>query len=456
MQVQNEIPTFYHSPTHKRQHQHQPPLPTSPLGQKCHRLSQCQYLQKLRALVLSDELKSVVEDQIRANAEDPTERTDNTRIITLEELQKAREVVESEETDLSTSKRGTLLHQWNDLSDVLTGPKLSYGQFRHLRQTLPSQVQSVMTSQMFVKFPRDKRGRIDGLALMAYLDVRNEVLETFLSLSRHDPEGMGYLTESTLAAFIHEEVITSSVFNISPSFLPYYVQIATRKFVFRLDVRKSGRVWIKDVLVSSVLAEFLALSHSSQSPVEEAQPLRCWFRPSETEQVYRQFCQLDTDKNGRLSVAECLEFGTSSIDTRTTNACIHMGSTVGKTKAFRKCFGFRRSFTPIFVDRLFQVIDTPDHEMVRVSILKVEDLAGSVIFSHIHIPMNVGFQRICGLGPGGTILRFEIRLALFLESPGAGRPTAYPHAFFHSLVLTWYHDSCPVGLSGPVGGRPHE
>ena len=72
---------------------------------------------------------------------------------------------------------------------------------------------------------------------------------------------------------------------------------AVRKFFFFLDPKRTGRIYIKDMLTSPILAELYELRQERYSAEELNQN---WFAPQFSIQIYEKYIKLDTDRNGTL------------------------------------------------------------------------------------------------------------------------------------------------------------
>lgn len=58
---------------------------------------------------------------------------------------------------------------------------------------------------------------------------------------------------------------------LQENFFPFYVITAVRKFFFFLDPKKTGRIYIKDMLTSPILAELYELRQEKNNNEESAQ-----------------------------------------------------------------------------------------------------------------------------------------------------------------------------------------
>lgn len=79
----------------------------------------------------------------------------------------------------------------------------------------------------------------------------------------------GYLREKDLENYIFELIpIFSQLQNLQENFYPFYVITAVRKFFFFLDPKRTGRIFIKDMLTSPILAELYELRQEKTSSEE--------------------------------------------------------------------------------------------------------------------------------------------------------------------------------------------
>lgn len=134
--------------------------------------------------------------------------------------------------------------------------------------------------------------------------------------------------------------------SMNPEFTPFYVYIAVRRFMFFLDLRRTGRIPIRDIAYSRVMHELLALDPRSPgsedrdeerggfgaNPGDTAPHAKNWFSPTSALRVYSTYLSLDDDKNGMLTPAELKHYG-------------------------------HRSVSAFFVDRVFEEKRTYDGEM---------------------------------------------------------------------------------------------
>ena len=103
---------------------------------------------------------------------------------------------------------------------------------------------------------------------------------------------------------------------------------AVRKFFFFLDPKRTGKIQIKDMLTSPILAELYEL-RQEQLNMDDA--LQNWFSVQSSLRVYDQYLKLDQDKNGMLKKHELSNFS--------------------------------KGLTKIFIDRIFEEYQTFEGEM---------------------------------------------------------------------------------------------
>jgi serine/threonine-protein phosphatase 2A regulatory subunit B'' len=87
---------------------------------------------------------------------------------------------------------------------------------------------------------------------------------------------------------------------------------AIRKFFFFLDPKRTGRIYIKDMLTSPILAELYELRQERYSEEDLSQN---WFSIQYSTALHNRFLKYDTDKNNFLKKEDLSKFskGLSSI-----------------------------------------------------------------------------------------------------------------------------------------------
>lgn len=115
----------------------------------------------------------------------------------------------------------------------------------------------------------------------------------------------GNLREKDLENYIYELIPTfTQLQNIPQAFQSYYAITAVRKFFFFLDPKKTGKIFIKDMLTSPILAELYDLRQ--EKPLDEL--LENWFSCQNAQRVYEAYLRLDIDQNGLLKKSELARY----------------------------------------------------------------------------------------------------------------------------------------------------
>jgi len=78
--------------------------------------------------------------------------------------------------------------------------------------------------------------------------------------------------------------------NLTEPFYPFYVITSVRKFFFFLDPKRTGKIQIKDMMTSPILAELYELRQQRMSPEDQVSN---WFSVNSSLRVYDQYLKLD-------------------------------------------------------------------------------------------------------------------------------------------------------------------
>ena len=78
--------------------------------------------------------------------------------------------------------------------------------------------------------------------------------------------------------------------------------MAQRKFFFFLDPKRTGKIYINDIITSNILTEFYELERISSKKEMEYN----WFSLINFFKIYRRYVELNKDKNGMLSKKELI------------------------------------------------------------------------------------------------------------------------------------------------------
>jgi serine/threonine-protein phosphatase 2A regulatory subunit B'' len=191
--------------------------------------------------------------------------------------------------------------------------RMNYDQFCSVANKLPAKYRQFFQSSVFLKCDRDEYGRIEIVPFFHYIVRKVNLHQTRIQISLYDSAGFGYLKEKDLENFIFELIPSfPQLSSLQENFYPFYVITAVRKFFFFLDSKRTGKILIKDILTSPILAEFYELRQENWSPEEASQN---WFSVQSSLKVYDQYLRLDLDRNGMLRKMELIRYpgGLSSI-----------------------------------------------------------------------------------------------------------------------------------------------
>jgi serine/threonine-protein phosphatase 2A regulatory subunit B'' len=207
--------------------------------------------------------------------------------------------------------------------------RINYDQFIYVCSRLPPKCRQFFTSSTFLKFERDEYGRIEIVPFFHYVVRKVNLFQTRIQISLYDTAGYGYLREKDLENYIFELIPTfPQLQNLKEDFYPFYVISAVRKFFFFLDPKRTGKIYIKDMLTSHILAELFELRQERWG-LEDA--MQNWFSMQSSLRIYETYLALDLDHNGMLKKDELAKYSPG--------------------------------LTSIFIDRIFEEYQTFDGEM---------------------------------------------------------------------------------------------
>ncbi len=181
-----------------------------------------------------------------------------------------------------------------------SGGVINYESFAEVRHRLSERpnLAKFLTPVLFMKMPKDAHGCIHTDVFMRFLDTKIEYERMYIQLQKYDSESTGYLRESDLRTFISDLVPNlRGLRELDEDCVPFYAFGATKKFMFHLDPRKSGKVAIEDLVVTPLMRDFMELRHG---PLNKSN----WFGAVAAMQVYSQYLELDIENDGMLSKKE--------------------------------------------------------------------------------------------------------------------------------------------------------
>eukprot|EP01028_Stygiella_incarcerata_P013828 TRINITY_DN850_c0_g1_i3.p2 TRINITY_DN850_c0_g1~~TRINITY_DN850_c0_g1_i3.p2 ORF type:complete len:502 (+),score=130.78 TRINITY_DN850_c0_g1_i3:157-1506(+) len=169
-----------------------------------------------------------------------------------------------------------------------------------------SQANEFFTASIFMRFKRDRLGRIGIHPFFNYMMRKVSLMQSRISLAMYDQDCDGFLQEADVEEYLWDSIVhVNGISDLEEVFQQYYVCTAARKFFFFLDPNGTKRIPIRDVVCSDVHMELIELLHGNLSDPEAS---RNWFSWQTFQRIYMEFQTLDTTKNGLLSRDEMRQF----------------------------------------------------------------------------------------------------------------------------------------------------
>lgn len=227
-----------------------------------------------------------------------------------------KSIIEALQSHLSAPRDGTDRMNYDDFCVV-----------RDVIAKLTPLAAPYFTASCFLKFPRDDHDRISTKLFFNYVCGSVGLRQTRIRLSSYDEVGDSYLREFDLESYIGDLIPTlANLRSLQDNLKQFYVFTAVRKFMYFLDAKRTGKISIRDIVSSTMMAELLALQSegagtdkastpkagdpsASVPPRPAAPPLSTnWFSAANALRVYQQYLELDADMNGMLSKDEMLAY----------------------------------------------------------------------------------------------------------------------------------------------------
>ena len=210
-------------------------------------------------------------------------------------------------------QKKNLRELWGLLKENISPPndsteRINYRDFRKVAEKSPL-FSEYFKASTFLKFDKDKFGRIEILSFFHYIVRKNNIEENKISLSLSDVCCEGFLIDKDLENYIKKEIRQFPFYDeINDDIKEYYLLVAVRKFFFFLDPKRTGKIYINDIVTSSILPEFLEMS--DRSAVNNQMDVSSnWFSIQNFWRIYKKYVELDRDRNGMLSKEELIKFG---------------------------------------------------------------------------------------------------------------------------------------------------
>lgn len=161
----------------------------------------------------------------------------------------------------------------------------------------------------FLKFDKDKYGRIEILSFFHYVVRKNSIEENKINLSLSDICCEGFLIDKDLENYIKDEIKQFYFYDqITEDIMEFYLLVSQRKFFFFLDPKRTGKIYINDIVTSNILPEFLELKDKNTA-TQQMENSANWFSLTNFWRIYKKYIDLDKDQNGMLSKEELIKFG---------------------------------------------------------------------------------------------------------------------------------------------------
>jgi len=162
-------------------------------------------------------------------------------------------------------------------------------------------------ARSFCKFRRHGNGCINLEKFWSFLQNNRTNGETRTRLTTYECRSPhGTLGEKELENFIFDLIgMCPNLCGIHNEFYPFYVFTAARKFFFFLDMKRTLKIVISDLLTSNILKEFFEMRKVDSEEVDDTYN---WFSQVHVLKVYGAYLELDVNGDGMLSPSELLEY----------------------------------------------------------------------------------------------------------------------------------------------------
>ncbi|MCQ2821128.1 MAG: hypothetical protein MJ252_28035 [archaeon] len=202
---------------------------------------------------------------------------------------------------------------WGELKKKKSPPKdstdrINYADFKILGSKFPK-FSDYFKPSVFLKFDKDKYGRIEINSFFHYILRKNTTEENKIEISFYDSYCEGYLLEKDLDSYIKKKITEFPFYDdIQDEIKEFYLLVAQRKFFFFLDPKRIGKIYINDIVSSSILSEFLEFNDKRIQNLTQEEIAQNWFSIQNFWRIYKKYVELDKDKNGMLSKEELIKF----------------------------------------------------------------------------------------------------------------------------------------------------
>ena len=207
-------------------------------------------------------------------------------------------------------QKKNLRELWGLLKENTSPPKdeterINYRDFKKVAEKNPI-FSEYFKPSVFLRFDKDKYGRIELLSFFHFVFRKNMAEENKITLSLSDVCCEGFLIDKDLENYIKKEICNFPFYtDLNEEIKEYYLLVAQRKFFFFLDPKRTGKIYINDIVTSNILTEFLDIERITDKKDMEYN----WFSLINFWKIYKKYVELDKDKNGMLSKEELIKYG---------------------------------------------------------------------------------------------------------------------------------------------------
>ncbi|XP_037950978.1 serine/threonine-protein phosphatase 2A regulatory subunit B'' subunit gamma-like [Teleopsis dalmanni] len=188
---------------------------------------------------------------------------------------------------------------------------IGYDEYLKVIEAVSEKCRKFLTARLFAKLQCSSGypGKVEIVSIFNYTMRKVWLMQGRIGLSFYDDTGQGFLREIDMENYIVDIIPTLSQISVEPSFHSFYVCTVVKKFFFFLDPLHTGRIRIRDILASGLLAELLELRDETTKEEQE----RNWFSMTSVLSVYGNYLNLDKDHNGMLSKQELAAYGSGTL-----------------------------------------------------------------------------------------------------------------------------------------------
>ncbi|XP_017874787.1 PREDICTED: serine/threonine-protein phosphatase 2A regulatory subunit B'' subunit gamma-like isoform X1 [Drosophila arizonae] len=212
---------------------------------------------------------------------------------------------------------------------------ISYDDYCRLRSALDKKCRKYLTTCLFAQLLSESPylGSVEIASVFNYTMRKVWLTQCRIGLSFYDDVGQGYLREFDLENYIVDLIPTLGQICdcMDPAFEKFYVCTVVKRFYFFLDPLRTGRIRIREMLVSGLIHQLMELRDEPKPTELEPVQLNPFSMPAVLA-VYGSFLNLDLDHNGLLNKQELSRYGSGTL-------------------------------TSVFMDRVFEECHTYDGEM---------------------------------------------------------------------------------------------